>query len=207
MTRWLDVHPQNPQARLLAQAAVSLRQGGVIAYPTDSCYALGCHLDDRAAAERLRRIRGFDRNHQFTLVCRDLSEIATYARVDNWQFRLLRKLTPGPYTFILGATKELPRRVAHEKRKTIGIRVPDNRVTQALLETLGEPLISCTLQFPGDEYPVNAPEEYRDRLDREVDCVIDAGNCGLEPTTVIDLTEDPAKLIRQGKGPTFDLFD
>lgn len=207
MAHWLNLHPVNPQARLLAQAAVFIRQGAVIAYPTDSCYALGCHLDDRAAAERLRRIRQFDRNHQFTLVCRDLSEIATYARVDNWQFRLLRQLTPGPYTFVLSATKELPRRVAHEKRKTIGIRIPDNVVTQALLDTLGEPLISCTLQFPDEDLPVSEPEEFRERLEREVDVVIDAGNCGTEPTTVIDLSEQPVRLIRRGKGPVEGLFE
>lgn len=207
MALWLEVHPVNPQPRLLAQAAVHLRQGAVIAYPTDSCYALGCHLDDRDAAERLRRVRQFDRNHQFTLMCRDLSEIATYARVDNWQFRLLKQLTPGPYTFILAATKELPRRVAHEKRKTIGIRIPDHTVTQALLSTLGEPLISCTLLLPGEDYPVSEPGEFRERLAREVDVVIDAGNCGLEPTTVIDLTEQPARVLRRGKGPIEGLFD
>lgn len=206
MANWFEVHPVNPQARLLAQAAVHLRQGAVIAYPTDSCYALGCHLDDKAAAERLRRIRRFDKEHQFTLVCRDLSEIATYARVDNWQFRLLRQLTPGPYTFVLSATKELPRRVAHEKRKTIGIRIPDHPVTQALLATLGEPLISCTLQWPGDSLPVNDPRDHEERLLREVDVVIDAGNCGLEPTTVVDLSEGKARVLREGKGRVQGLF-
>lgn len=200
MAHWFDIHPVNPQARLLAQAAVHLRQGAVIAYPTDSCYALGCHLDDKAAAERLRRIRRFDKDHQFTLVCRDLSEIATYAKVDNWQFRLLRQLTPGPYTFVLTATKELPRRVAHEKRKTIGIRIPDHVVTQSLLATLGEPLISCTLLLPGDDYPVSDPKEVRERLLREVDVVLDAGNCGLEPTTVVDLSQGEVQVLRQGKG-------
>ncbi len=206
MANWFELHPINPQARLLAQAAVHLRQGAVIAYPTDSCYALGCHLDDKAAAERLRRIRKFDKEHQFTLVCRDLSEIATYARVDNWQFRLLRQLTPGPYTFVLPATKELPRRVAHEKRKTIGIRIPEHPVTQALLATLGEPLISCTLQFPGESLPVNDPREFEERLMREVDVVLDAGNCGLEPTTVVDLSEGQARVIREGKGPVQGIF-
>jgi tRNA threonylcarbamoyl adenosine modification protein (Sua5/YciO/YrdC/YwlC family) len=198
--QWCEVHPVNPQKRFLNQVAEQLRAGAVIAYPTDSCYALGCHLDDKDAAERLRRIRQFDRHHQFTLICRDLSEIARYARVDNWQFRLLKQLTPGPYTFVLQASKELPRRVAHEKRKTIGIRVPDNVVALALLETLGEPLISCTLQFPGEPLPVNDPKEWRERLEREVDWVVDGGNCGLEPTTVLDLTEAPARLMRQGKG-------
>ncbi|HEX4871723.1 MAG TPA: L-threonylcarbamoyladenylate synthase [Nevskiaceae bacterium] len=201
MADWFELHPQNPQTRLLAQIAVRLRQGAVIAWPTDSCYALGCHLDDRNAADRLRRIRRFDKNHQFTLVCRDLSEIATYARVDNWQFRLLKQLTPGPYTFVLPATKELPRRLSHEKRKTVGIRVPEHRIAQSLLETLGEPLISCTLQFPDEPLPVNHPEDWRERLDREVDLVIDGGNCGLEPTTVLDLSEEAPRLIRQGKGP------
>lgn len=198
--QWLEVHPQNPQKRLLALAAQRLREGAVIAWPTDSCYALGCHLDDRDAAERLRRIRDFDRHHQFTLVCRDLSEIATYARVDNQQFRLLKSLTPGPYTFILDATKELPKRIAHEKRKTVGIRVPEHAVAQALLETLGEPLISCTLQFPDADDPVSDPQEVRQRLSREVDLVLDAGNCGLDPTTVLDLTGGAVQLMRQGKG-------
>lgn len=198
--QWLEVHPVNPQKRLLALAAERLREGAVIAWPTDSCYALGCHLDDRDAAERLRRIRDFDRHHQFTLVCRDLSEIATYAKVDNQQFRLLKSLTPGPYTFILQATKELPKRIAHEKRKTVGIRVPEHAVAQALLETLGEPLISCTLQFPDEDGPVSDPQEFRQRLSREVDLVLDAGNCGTEPTTVLDLSEGGMQLVRQGRG-------
>lgn len=202
---WLDLHPINPQGRLLAQVAARLRAGAVIAYPTDSCYALGCHLDDREAAERLRHIRQFDRHHQFTLVCRDLSQIATYARVDNAQFRLLKRLTPGPYTFVLEATKELPRRIAHEKRKTIGIRVPDHVVVQSLLATLGEPLISCTLQLPGEALPVSDPQEYRDQLSRLVDVVLDSGNCGLQPTTVLDLSEVPPRLVRQGKGDVGEL--
>ncbi len=201
MADWFQLHPVNPQQRLLAQIAVRVRQGAVIAYPTDSCYALGCHLDDREAADRLRKIRDFDRHHQFTLVCRDLSEIATYARVDNRQFRLIKSLTPGPYTFVLLATKELPRRVAHEKRKTIGIRVPGHVTSQALLETLGEPLISCTLQFPGEGEPVGEPEDWRDQLDRAVDIVIDGGPCGIDPTTVLDLTDDGVTVVRQGKGP------
>ncbi|HWU69672.1 MAG TPA: L-threonylcarbamoyladenylate synthase [Stenotrophobium sp.] len=202
---WIEVHPDNPQARLLAQVAVKLRGGAVIAYPTDSCYALGCHLDDRDAAERLRRIRRFDRHHQFTLMCRDLSEIAAYARVDNAQFRLLKRLTPGPYTFVLGATKEVPRRLAHEKRKTVGIRVPGHRITQALLATLGEPLISCTLQFPDESEPVSDPRDWRERLLREVDVVVDGGNCGTVPTTVLDLTEPAPRLLRSGKGEIDDL--
>lgn len=200
MADWFDIHPVNPQRRTLAQVAVRLRQGAVIAYPTDSCYALGCQLDDRDAAERLRRIRQFDRHHHFTLVCRDLSEIATYARVDNWQFRLLKQATPGPYTFILGATKELPRRIAHEKRKTVGIRVPEHVVAQALLETLGEPLISCTLMLPGQEEAIADPQEWRRQLDPLVDVVIDGGHCGLMPTTVVDLSGDAPVVTREGKG-------
>ncbi|HVT36871.1 MAG TPA: L-threonylcarbamoyladenylate synthase [Nevskiaceae bacterium] len=201
MADWIQLHPVNPQQRLLAQVAVRLRQGAVIAYPTDSCYALGCHLDDRDAADRLRRIRGFDRHHQFTLMCRDLSEIATYAHVDNQQFRLLKQLTPGPYTFILRATKELPKRVAHEKRKTIGIRVPDHVITQSLLDTLGEPLISCTLQFPGDDMPVCDPGEHYAQLVRAVDVVLTGGDaCGPEPTTVIDYSSESPRLVRQGRG-------
>lgn len=205
VAEWIELHPVNPQKRLLTQIIERVRAGAVIAYPTDSCYALGCHLDDRDAADRLRRIRDFDRHHQFTLVCRDLSEIATYARVDNRQFRLLKQLTPGPYTFILEATKELPKRVAHEKRKTIGIRVPEHVVAQALLETIDEPLISCTLQFPGEDEPVNNPDEYRTLLDRSVDIVIDGGPCGTVPTTVLDLSGDGVQIVRQGKGDTSTL--
>lgn len=200
MADWFELHPVNPQRRTLAQVAVRLRQGAVIAYPTDSCYALGCQLDDKQATERLRRIRQFDRHHQFTLVCRDLSEIATYARVDNWQFRLLKQHTPGPYTFILPASKDLPRRVAHDKRKTIGIRVPEHVVAQALLETLGEPLISTTLVFPGHTDPVDEPDDWREALDAAVDVVIDGGSCGQVPTSVIDLTGDAPALVRAGKG-------
>lgn len=200
MADWIKLHPQNPQARLLAQASVRLRQGAVVAYPTDSCYALGCQLDDKDAAMRLRRIRQFDRHHQFTLVCRDLSQIATYARVDNWQFRLLRQHMPGPYTFVLAATKELPRRVAHEKRKTIGIRIPEHPATQSLLEILGEPIISCTLAFPEEDEPVSNPEDWAESLDRAVDVVVDAGPCGMEPTTVVDLSGSGPVLLRQGKG-------
>ena len=200
MADWIELHPVNPQKRLLAQVVERIRSGAVVAYPTDSCYALGCHLDDKAAADRLRRIRDFDRHHQFTLVCRDLSEIATYARVDNQQFRLLKQLTPGPYTFILEATKTLPKRIAHEKRKTIGIRVPEHVVAQALLETIDEPLISCTLQVPGEDEPVNDPGDWREQLDRSVDIVIDGGSCGTVPTTVLDLSGGSIEVVREGKG-------
>jgi tRNA threonylcarbamoyl adenosine modification protein (Sua5/YciO/YrdC/YwlC family) len=198
--QWLEVHPLNPQKRSLALAAERLRAGAVIAYPTDSCYALGCHLDDKDAADRLRRIREFDRHHQFTLVCRDLSEIAHYARVDNWQFRLLKQLTPGPYTFVLPASRDLPRRVAHERRKTIGIRIPDHVIACALLDALDEPLISCTLQFPDEKLPIADPKDVRERLERVVDVVLDGGDCGVEPTTVVDLSQDAPIVLREGKG-------
>ncbi|MES0873634.1 L-threonylcarbamoyladenylate synthase [Sinimarinibacterium thermocellulolyticum] len=200
MADWFQIHPVNPQQRLLAQVAVRLRRGAVIAYPTDSCYALGCQLDDREAAERLRRIRGFDRHHRFTLVCRDLSEIATYAKVDNRQFRLIKSLTPGPYTFVLTATKELPRRIVHDKRKTVGIRVPRHVIAQALLETFGEPLMSCTLKFPQEALPVGEPEEWREQLDSAVDIVVDGGPCGVDPTTVLDLSDEGVEVLRRGKG-------
>ncbi len=202
---WLELHPVDPQKRWLQRAADRVRAGDVIAYPTDSCYALGCHLGDKDAAERIRQIRQFDRHHMFTLVCRDLSEIATYARVDNWQYRLLKALTPGPYTFILEGTRELPRRLVHEKRKTIGIRVPEHRVAQALLELLDEPLMSCTLQFPGEDQPVSDPNDHRDELERQVDLVLDGGSCGLQPTTVIDLTGNAPLLVRQGRGDVSSL--
>ncbi len=200
MAEWLQLHPIDPQKRFLTRAVEAVRNGGVIAYPTDSCYALGCQLGNKDAAERIRTIRQFDKDHLFTLVCRDLSEIATYARVDNWQYRLLKNLTPGPYTFILEATKELPRRVLHEKRKTIGIRVPDHRVVQSLLEMLGEPLMSCTLQFPREDQPVNDPNEVRARLEKVIELVLDGGACGLVPTTIVDLTGAAPVLIREGLG-------
>ena len=191
---------QNPQPRLLAQAAELIRQGGIVAFPTDSCYALGCHLGDKTAIERIRAIRGVDDRHHFTLMCRDLSEIAHYARVDNAQYRLLKTTTPGSYTFILEGTKELPRRVLHPKRKTIGLRVPDHVVAQALLAELGEPLLSSTLLLPGDDLPLNDGEEIRERLDAVVDLVVDGGACGVEPTTVIDLTGSTPALVRAGRG-------
>jgi len=197
---WLDLHPIDPQRRWLQRAADRVLEGSVIAYPTDSCYALGCRAGDKDATERIRSIRKFDKQHQFTLVCRDLAQIATYARVDNWQYRLLRQLTPGPYTFVLEATKELPRRVLHEKRKTIGIRVPENRVAHALLDLMGEPMLSCTLQWPDDDQPVGDPSDHRHALEHAVDLVLDAGSCGLIPTTVLDLTGSAPVLIRAGRG-------
>jgi tRNA threonylcarbamoyl adenosine modification protein (Sua5/YciO/YrdC/YwlC family) len=200
MSQYFEVHPVNPQPRLIRRAAEIVRQGGVIAYPTDSCYALGFHIGDKDALERVRRIRAADRHHHFTLVCRDLSEISKYARIDTWQFRLLKACTPGAYTFLLPATRELPRRLQHEKRRTIGIRVPDHPVPLALLAELGEPLMSSTLLLPGDDAPMSDAQEIRDRLEREIDAVLDGGNCGFEPTTVVDLAVQPPVIVREGKG-------
>ncbi|MGB5064497.1 MAG: L-threonylcarbamoyladenylate synthase [Candidatus Competibacter sp.] len=200
MSRVLQIHPANPQPRLIAQAVRQLREGDVIVYPTDSSYALGCQLGDKAAAERIRVIRQTDRHHNFTLVCRDLSEIATYAKVDNQRYRLLKAITPGAFTFILQATHEVPRRLQHPRRKTIGIRVPDNAIVSALLAELGEPIMSCTLILPGDDWPLSDPEEIEERLANTVDLIIDGGPGQREPTTVLDLTEETPQLIRQGLG-------
>jgi len=200
MSQFFQIHPDNPQPRLIDKAVEIIRQGGVIAYPTDSGYALGCHLGDKNAQERIRRIREVDDKHNFTLVCRDLSELATYAKVDNTAYRLIKSLTPGPYTFILAATREVPRRLQNPKRKTIGLRVPDNRIAQALLETLGEPLMSSTLILPGDDMPLTDPYDIRDTLEHSLDLVIDGGYCGFEPTTVVDLTGDTPVVLREGLG-------
>ncbi|HEY2418935.1 MAG TPA: L-threonylcarbamoyladenylate synthase [Steroidobacteraceae bacterium] len=200
MSQYFDLHRQNPQLRLIRRAAEIVRAGGVIAYPTDSCYALGCHIGDAEALERLRRIRGADRNHHFTLVCRDLREIGRYARIDTWQFRLLKAATPGPFTFLLPATRETPRRLQHPKRRTIGIRVPDHIVPRMLLTELGEPLMSSTLLLPGDELPLTDGAEIRTRLEHQLDAILDGGHCGIEPTTVVDLAVSPPVLVRQGRG-------
>ena len=200
MSQLLELHPKNPQLRLLRLAAEAVRGGGVIVYPTDSCYALGCALGDKAAMERIARIRQTDKDHHFTLVCRDLSEIARYARVENWQYRLLKSCTPGPYTFILEATREVPRRLQNPKRRTIGLRVPDHPVPLLLLEALGEPLMSSTLSLPGDAYPLTDAADIYARLKHQVDIVLDGGNCGLEPTTVVDLAGPAPVVIRTGKG-------
>ncbi|MFT3850536.1 MAG: L-threonylcarbamoyladenylate synthase [Propionivibrio sp.] len=200
MARYLSIHPEDPQPRMLGQAAEILREGGVIAVPTDSCYALGCALGDKDAVERIRRIRGVDDRHHLTLMCRDLSEIAQFARVNNAQYRLLKATTPGSYTFILEGTKELPRRVLHPKRKTIGLRVPDHKVALALLAELGEPLLTSTLMLPGDESPLTEGWEIQDRLNDHVELILDGGYCGTEPTTVIDLTNWPPELVRAGRG-------
>ena len=200
MTQFFQVHPDNPQLRLIKQAAQIIHGGGIVALPTDSCYALVCHLDDKAAVEKLRRIRGIDEKHHLTLLCRDLSEISTYARVDNKQFRLMKAVTPGPYTFILEATREVPRRLSHPSRKTIGLRVPQNAITEMLMEELGQPLLGTTLILPGDDEPLTDPDMVLERLCKQVELVIDGGACRLEPTTVVDLTGNEPELIRRGCG-------
>ncbi|WP_285258922.1 L-threonylcarbamoyladenylate synthase [Halopseudomonas bauzanensis] len=200
MSQYFQIHPDNPQARLIRQAVEVVRDGGVIAYPTDSAYALGCHLGDKNALERIRRLRQLDDKHNFTLVCRDLSELGTYAKVDNATFRLLKNNTPGPYTFILHATTEVPRRLLHPKRRTIGLRIPDHQLTLALLEALGEPLMSVTLQLPGESLPLTDPEDIRERLDKQVDLIIDGGACTVEPTTVVALLDGEIEVRRIGRG-------
>jgi len=200
MSQYFEVHPDNPQPRLLKQAVQILHGGGIAAIPTDSSYAFVCHLDDKAAAENLRRIRGVDDKHHLTLLCRDLSELASYARVDNRQYRLLKSGTPGPFTFILEATKEVPRRVSHPSRRTIGLRVPEHAVTHALLEQLGQPLLATTLIAPGETEPMNDPHEIRDRFQKLIQAVVDAGACPMQPTTVIDLTDEVPVLVRRGRG-------
>ncbi len=200
MSQYLQIHPQNPQQRLINQAVQIIREGGVIAHPTDSSYALGCHIGDKAAQDRIRRIRRLGDRHNFTLLCRDLSEIATYARVDNTAYRLLKTLTPGPYTFILKATHEVPRRLQTPRRKTIGLRIPDHPVSLALLETLNEPIMSTTLILPDAETPLSEPDEIRARLASQLDLVIDSGQCGLEPSSVIDLGGDVPAIVRRGRG-------
>ena len=200
MAQYFEVHPQHPQTRLLKQAADILHKGGIVALPTDSSYALVCHLDDKDAVAALRRIRAVDERHHLTLLCRDLSELANYARVDNRQYRLLKLGTPGPYTYILEATKEVPRRVSHPSRRTVGLRVPEHTVAQALLEILGQPLLGTTLIMPGEELALNDANDIRERLQKQVQAVIDSGACPLEPTTVIDLSSGEAVVVRQGRG-------
>jgi tRNA threonylcarbamoyl adenosine modification protein (Sua5/YciO/YrdC/YwlC family) len=200
MGQFFQIHPENPQARLIKQAAQIVGNGGIVALPTDSAYALVCRLDDKAAVEKLRRIRGVDDKHHLTLLVRDLSEVAQYARVDNTQYRLLKATMPGPYTVILEATRELPRRLSHPSRKTIGLRVPENKITLALLEELGEPLIGTTLQLPGDDHMLSDPDEVRERLEKQIELIIDGGAGMLEATTVIDLTGPEPELVREGRG-------
>ncbi len=200
MAQYFELHHENPQLRLIRRAADIVRGGGLIAYPTDSCYALGCHIGDADALERVRRIRQADKDHHFTLVCRDLSEIARYARIDTWQFRMLKHSTPGPFTFLLPATRETPRRLQHPKRRTIGLRIPDHVVPRMLLTELGEPLMSSTLLMPGDELPLTDGDQIRERLEHQLDAILDGGHCGIEPTTVIDLAVSPPAIIRSGRG-------
>ena len=205
MAQFFSIHPTHPQARLVRRAAEIVRGGGLIAYPTDSCYALGCHLGDASAQQRLRRVRGVDDRHHLTLMCRDLSEIAAYAVVGNVQFRMLKLATPGSYTFILRATKEVPLRLQHPKRKTIGVRVPAHAAAQALLAELGEPMLSSTLILPGSQVPLSDAAEIRAALEHALDLVVDCGSCGVEPTTVVDLTGDEPLVLRKGRGP-LDIF-
>ncbi|PXW95001.1 tRNA threonylcarbamoyl adenosine modification protein (Sua5/YciO/YrdC/YwlC family) [Sphaerotilus hippei] len=200
MAQYFEVHPDNPQPRLLKQAAAILSAGGIAAIPTDSSYALVCHLDDKAAADALRRLRGVDDKHHLTLLCRDLSELASYARVDNSQYRLLKTATPGPYTFILEATREVPRRLSHPSRRTIGLRVPEHQVTQDLLLLFGQPLLGTTLIPPGETEPLNDPHEIRERYERQIQVIVDAGACPMQPTTVIDLSDGDARVVRAGRG-------
>lgn len=200
MSQFFQIHPENPQLRLIHQAVELIRKGGVIVYPTDSGYALGCHIGDKAALERIKKIRQLNDRHNFTLMCRDLTEIATYAKVDNSGYRLLKAHTPGSYTFILNATREVPRRLMHPKRRTIGIRIPENPIALMLLEELNEPLMSTTLIMPGDDMPLMDPYDIRETLEHQVDLVIDGGYCGLEPTTVVHMTDDVPRVGRVGKG-------
>ncbi len=200
MAQLFSIHPENPQARLIRQAADIIRAGGLVAYPTDCAYALGCHIGDKLALDRIRALRQLDKHHNFTLMCRDLSELATYARVDNQVFRMIKGHTPGPYTFILEATSEVPKRLMHPKRKTIGMRVPNNLIALALMEELGEPLMTSSLLMPGDELPLSEPYDIRESLEHQLDLVIDGGFCGMEATTVIDMTGETPEIIRQGCG-------
>ncbi len=207
MGQTLHIHPQNPQSRLINQVVAVMRKGGVVVYPTDSCYAIGCHIGDKAAQDRIRKIRRLGEEHDFTLVCRDLSEISLYAKVDNSAYKIIRSLTPGPYTFILKATREVPRRLQNPKRKTIGLRIPDHPVAQALLEALGEPIMSSTLQLPGDDLPLSDPDEIQERLEKQVDLIIDSGACELEPTSVIELMGDFPVIRRRGRGDVSQFED
>lgn len=200
MTQYFEIHPINPQKRLIQNAVSIVRGGGVIAYPTDSCYALGCHIGDKTALQRIQKIRRLDKKHNLTLLCRDLAEIGTYAKVQNSSFRLMKAATPGPYTFLLMATQGVPKRLQHPKRKTIGVRVPDNQIILDLLEELGEPMLSTSLILPGNSLPMTDPVEIGEKLCGQIDLVIDGGACGLDATTVVDMTDGQAVIVRQGMG-------
>ena len=200
VAKLIEIHPTDPQPRLVEIVVQTIQEGGLIAYPTDSSYAFGCHIGDKRALDRIRRIRRTDQKHNFTLVCSDLSEISLYARVDNWAYRLLKSMTPGPYTFILQATREVPKRMQNPKRRTIGLRVPDHALVHAMLESLGEPIMSSTLTLPGDDMPLTDPAEIEERIGHEVDVIVDAGPTGIEPTTVLDLSHGAVEILRQGRG-------
>ena len=200
MARLVEIHPTDPQPRRIAEIVATIRNGGLAAYPPDSSYALGCHIGDKRAMDRIRRIRRTDKNHNFTLVCSDLSEISLYARIDNWAYRLIRSLTPGPYTFILQATREVPKRLQNPKRRTIGLRVPDHPIVQAMLQSLGEPIMSSTLTLPGDDTPLTDAHEIEARIGHEIDLIVDGGATGIEPTSVIDLSEGTVEVRRKGRG-------
>lgn len=205
MARYVEIHPKDPQSRLIAEVVATIRNGGLIAYPTDSSYAFGCHIGDKAAMDRIRRIRETDKNHNFTLVCTDLSEISLYARLDNWAYRLLKSLTPGPYTFILQATREVPKRLQNPKRRTIGIRVPDHPIAQAMLRALGEPVMSSTLQLPGDDLPLTDVQEIEERIGSQIELIVEGGAIGVEPTTVLDLSSGSIEILRRGRGDVSSL--
>lgn len=200
MARLLEIHNTHPQPRLIAETVAAIRAGGLIAYPTDSCYALGCHIGNKRAMERIRRIRQTDKRHNFTLVCTDLSEISVFAKVENWAYRLIKSLTPGPYTFILAATREVPKRLQNPKRRTIGLRLPDHAIVQAMLASLGEPIMSSTLSLPGDDLPLNDAQDIEDRIGNDIDLIVDGGHSGIEPTTVIDLSGGSIEILRRGLG-------
>lgn len=202
MSQCFKIHPVNPQLRLIRQVVNTINEGGLVVYPTDSCYALGCHLGNKSAMERINRIRQLDKQHNFTLMCSDLSEISSYAKVDNSTYRLLKNLTPGPYTFILQATHEVPRRLQNPKRKTIGIRVPEHPIVHMMLEELAQPIMSSTLIMPGDDMPLNDPDEIYEQLHKHVDMIVDGGHCGLEPTSVIVIDKAGPMVAREGKGDT-----
>lgn len=206
MARLIQLHPEDPQPRRVAEIVAAIRAGGLVAYPTDSSYALGCHIGDKRAMDRIHRIRRTGKDHNFTLVCSDLSEISLYARVDNWTYRLLRAHTPGPYTFILPATREVPKRLQNPKRRTIGIRVPDHPIVKSMLELLGEPIMSSTLALPGDDIPMTQPDDIERRVGHEIEIIVDGGSVGIEPTTVVDLSSGGVKILREGRGDVSTLL-
>ncbi len=205
MARIVEIHPSDPQARRIAEVVATIRRGGLVAYPTDSCYAFGCHIGDKRAMDRIRRIRKADKNHNFTLVCSDLSEISLYARFDNWAYRLMRSLTPGPYTFILQASREVPKRLQNPRRRTIGLRVPDHPIVHAMLSALGEPIMSSTLTLPGDDLPLTNAVEIEERIGNDIELIVDAGQTGIEPTSVVDLSDGTVKILRVGRGDVSSL--